>query len=187
MAHSSESRAAPIVPKTMPKRASFRHDSGPLSPRTSGNAASWGSRTSESTSSLVTEARNDILSPTSCAENPGVSVGTTNPRIPSSVCAHTTATSAMLPFVIHILVPLSTQSAPSRSAWVRMPAGLEPKSGSVSPKQPIALPAAMSGSQRCFCSSLPQRQMANIANDPCTLTRERIPESHASNSMQASP
>ncbi|SHS67872.1 Uncharacterised protein [Mycobacteroides abscessus subsp. abscessus] len=29
--------------------------------------------------------------------------------------------------------------------------------------------------------------MAYIANDPCTLTNERIPESPASSSMQASP
>ena len=79
------------------------------------------------------------------ALNPGVSVGTTKPRMPSSVCAHTTATSATAPLVIHILVPLSTQSSPSRLALVRIPDGLEPKSGSVSPKQPIASPAAIGG------------------------------------------
>ena len=58
------------------------------------------------------------------ALKPGESVGTTNPRMPSSVCAHTTATSATAPLVIHILVPLSTQSAPSRLAEVRMPDGV---------------------------------------------------------------
>ena len=74
-----------------------------------------------------------------------MSVGTTNPRIapssPSStVRAQTTATSATEPFVIHILLPVSTQSVPSRRARVRMPPGFDPKSGSVSPKQPIASP-----------------------------------------------
>ena len=43
--------------------------------------------------------------------------------------AQTTAMSATEPLVIHILVPFSTQSSPSRLARVRMPAGLEPKSG----------------------------------------------------------
>ncbi len=78
------------------------------------------------------------------------------------------ATSATEPLVIHILVPSSTQSSPSRRARVRMPAGSEPKSGSVSPKQPITSPAAIAGSQRCFCSSDPYRQIANMASEPCT-------------------
>jgi hypothetical protein len=93
--------------------------------------------------------------------------------------------------VIHILVPVSTQSAsspePERAAYVRMPAGLEPKSGSVSPKQPIASPVAIRGSHSCFCSSLPNRWIANIASDPCTDTSDRTPESTASNSRHASP
>ena len=107
--------------------------------------------------------------------------------MPSSVRAHTTATSATEPLVIHILVPSSTQSSPSRRARVRMPAGLEPKSGSVSPKQPIASPAAIRGSHSCFCSSEPCFQIANIASDPCTDTSDRMPESPASSSMQVSP
>ena len=80
---------------------------------------------------------------------------TRKPRTPSSVRAHTTATSAIDPFVIHILVPVRIQSSPSRRARVRIEPGSEPESGSVRPKQPIALPLAISGSQRCFCSSLP--------------------------------
>ena len=109
----------------------------------------------------MTDARNDNLPLIAGAEKPGEAVGTMNPRIPSSVCAQTTATSATDPLVIHILVPVSTQSAsspePSRAAYVRMPAGLEPKSGSVSPKQPIASPVAIRGNHSCFCSSLPKR------------------------------
>src|SRR5262249_50658808 len=149
--------------------------------------ADAGRRTSSSTNSLVTDARSDSLRVISGAENPGVSVGTTNPRILFSVWAQTTATSATEPLVIHILVPLSTQSSPSRRAYVRMPDGLEPKSGSVSPKQPIASPAAIFGSHSCFWSSEPQRQIANMASEPCTDTRLRSPESAASSSMQARP
>ena len=119
-ADSKHARAAPIEPHTMPNRASVRHDSGPLSPETPGSTASAGRRTSSRTSSEVTLARSESLRCMSFAENPGVSVGTTNPRIPSSVRAHTIATSATLPLVIHIFVPVRTQSSPSRRALVRM-------------------------------------------------------------------
>ncbi len=82
------------------------------------------------------------------AENPGVPRSTRKPRIPSSVRAHTSATSAMEPFVIHIFEPWRRHFPPaSRTARVRMPAGFEPKSGSVSPKQPTASPRASRGSQ----------------------------------------
>ncbi len=84
-------------------------------------------------------------------------------------------------------MPSRTQSAPSRRADVRIPAGFEPKSGSVRPKQPIASPAAIRGSHSCFCSSEPNAWMAYIASEPCTLTSERIPESPASSSRQARP
>ena len=46
--------------------------------------------------------------------------------MPSAVPAHTTAISAMLPLVIHILVPESTQSDRSCLANVLMPPGSEP-------------------------------------------------------------
>ncbi len=75
--------------------------------------------------------------------------------MPSSVRAHTTATSEIDPLVIHILLPVRIQSSPSRTARVRIEPGSEPESGSVRPKQPISSPAAMPGSQRCLCSSLP--------------------------------
>lgn len=100
----------------IPYRAWLRQPSGPLSPVTSGSTASAGSRTSSITSSLVTLARSDHLCLISGAEKPAVSVGTAKPRIPSSVCAHTTATEATDPLVIHILRPFSTQSPPSRLA-----------------------------------------------------------------------
>ena len=135
----------------------------------------------------MTDARSDIFLWITFAVKPGVVVGTTKPRMPSSVWAHTIATSARLPFVIHIFEPLRIQSSPSRRALVRMPAGLEPKSASVRPKQPTASPAAIFGSHCCFCSSEPNAWMAYIASEPCTLTIERRPESPASSSRQARP
>ena len=140
----------------MPNRASDRQLSGPDRPRAPGSRADSGSRTSSRLNSEVTEARSDILRVISRALKPGVSVGTANPSTPSSARAHTTATSATEALVIHILDPLSTQSSPSRRAVVRIPPGLEPKSGSVRPKQPIRSPAAMPGSHCSRCSSLPQ-------------------------------
>ena len=71
-------------------------------------------------SSAVIDARSESLRGISLAVNPAVSVGIAKPRIPSSVCAQMTATSASVPFVIHILEPFSTQSVPSRFAVVRM-------------------------------------------------------------------
>ncbi len=171
----------------IPYRASFRQDSGPFSPCTPGSIASAGSRTPSSTSSLVTEARRESLCLIAGAENPGVAVGTTKPRTPSSVCAQTTATSATDPLVIHILRPSSSQSVPSRRARVRIEAGSEPASGSVSPKQPIASPAAIGGNQACLCSSDPKAQIAYMASEPCTETSDRMPESAASSSRQARP
>ena len=95
--------------------------------------------------------------------------------------------SAIVPFVIHIFFPVRIQSLPSRRAWVRIVPGSDPASGSVSPKQPITSPVCIRGSHCSFCSSDPQRQIANIASDPCTETTLRIPESPASSSVQASP
>ena len=138
----------------------------------------------------MTEARSDSLCLISGAEKPGVSVGTTKPRMPPCscpACAQTTATSAMEPLVIHIFRPSRTQSSPSRRARVRIEPGSEPASGSVSPKHPIASPVDMRGSHSCFCSSLPQRQMPYIASEPCTETSERTPESDASSSRHAKP
>ena len=135
----------------------------------------------------MTEARSDPLCLISGAENPGVSAGTTKPRMPSSVRAHTTATSATVPLVIHIFRPDKTQSLPDRDAEVRIDAGSEPASGSVRPKQPRASPAAIRGSHSVLCASDPNFQMANMASEPCTDTSERSPESAASSSRQARP
>ena len=149
---------------------------------------SAGTRTSSRTSSEVTDARSESFLWISGAVKPGIPFSTMKPRIsPSVVRAQTIAMSAIEPFVIHILVPFRIQSLPSRRACVRIVPGSDPASGSVSPKQPITSPVCIRGSHCSFCSSEPQRQIANIASDPCTETALRIPESPASSSMQASP
>jgi hypothetical protein len=107
--------------------------------------------------------------------------------MPSGVEAHTTAISAIDPLVIHILVPDSSQSCPFKIARVSMPDGSLPWSGSVSPKQPIASPAAILGSHSFFWSSEPYFQIGNIESEPCTDTRLRSPESAASISRQVMP
>ena len=135
----------------------------------------------------MTEARRDSLRSTSLVEKPRVSVGTMNPRMPSSVRAHTMATSAMPPLVIHIFVSLISQSPPRRSAFVRILPGSLPASGSVRPKHPTTSPAAILGSHSCFWSSLPNFQIGNMASDPCTLTNDRNPLSPASSSIDARP
>ena len=70
---------------------------------------------------------------------------------------------------------------------MRIPLGFDPKSDSVRPKQPIFSPVAISGSHCSFCSSDPCAWIANMARLPCTDISDRIPESPASTSMQASP
>ena len=89
--------------------------------------------------------------------------------------------------MIHIFVPDSTQSDPSRTARVRIEPGSLPASGSVSPKQPSASPVAIRGSHSCRCSSLPHLWIAYIASEPCTDTKLRSPESTASSSRHAMP
>src|ERR1051326_244175 len=98
----------------MPYRAAVKHMSGDLRPPDVGSRASFGRWTSWSTSSLVSLARSDSLPFWSFAEKPFVSVGTMKPRIAlasssAPVFAHTTATCAVDPFVIHIFAPFSPQ------------------------------------------------------------------------------
>ena len=171
----------------MPNLASSRQDRGPRIPVTPGSTAPSGRRTSSKISSEVTDARRESFRSMFFAENPLESVGTMKPLMPSSVRAHTMATSAIPPLVIHIFVPLSTQSESSPRALVRMCAGSDPKSGSVRPKHPMTSPAAIFGNHSCFCSSEPNFQMGNMASDPWTETKLRNPASPASSSKHARP
>src|SRR4029077_21176416 len=99
----------------------------------------------------VTEARSDHFPCTSQALNPGVPFSTRNPRtLSSSVFAHTTATSAIDPLVIHIFSPLRMYFLPFFTARASIPPGFDPNCGSVNPKHPIALPCCKSGSHLFF-------------------------------------
>ena len=102
--------------------------------------------------------------------------------MPSSVFAQTIAISAIVPFVIHIFVPFNIYPPSTFFALVCMPLGLDPKSGSVKPKHPIALAEVNKGNHLFFCSSLPYAKIGYITNDPCTDTNDLTPESHLSNS-----
>ena len=101
--------------------------------------------------------------------------------------AQTTARSASEASPIQRLRPSSTQSPPTRRAVVRIDPGSLPASGSVSAKHPIASPAAIAGSQRCFWASEPHAWIAVIASDPCTDANVRNPVSPASSSRHARP
>ena len=176
---------APTRSTRAPRRPRPRRcRSAPRSGTTAARAAPWpraasrrpGRRTSSSSSSEVTEARSESFWWMSCVVKPFVPGGDEEAaHARRRSCAHTTATSATEPFVIHIFWPCRIQSSPSRRARVRIEPGSEPESGSVRPKQPIASPAAIRGSHSCFCSSEPQRQIAYIASEPCTDTSERTP------------
>ena len=120
-----------------------------------GKTLAAGTRTLSKNRAAVTDARSENLFSISCAVNPGMSFSTINPRKPSSVIAQTTAASATLPLVIHILEPFMIQSSPSFFARVFMLPGSDPPCGSVRPKHPIASPRAIAGNQRSFCSSEP--------------------------------
>ena len=79
----------------------------------------------------MSEARSESLPFWSLAVKPGVSVGTMKPRMDrgsssAPVLAHTMATSAIEPLVIHILAPLSTQPSAVSRAVVIIPPGFEP-------------------------------------------------------------
>ena len=63
------------------------------------------------------------------------------------------------PWVMNVLVPLSTQSSPSRVAVVRVPAASLPALGSVSAHAPSFSPFASGVSHRAFCASVPNMEM----------------------------
>jgi len=87
------------------------------------------------------------------------------------------AKAAWLPSEIHCFWPVIRQPPSSRCARVDRFAASEPVSGSVRPKQPIASPVHRPGSSRCFCSSDPQRAIAEPTSDVLTETTVRTEES----------
>ena len=75
--------------------------------------------------------------------------------MPSSVRAASATMPARSPLVTHALVPLTTYSSPSRTALQEMLRVSLPASGSDSDSAPRRSPAAIDGSQRACCSSVP--------------------------------
>ena len=128
-------------------------------------------RTSSNESSAVTEARSETFPWISSRRSPSPlsrrgSRGSRRAAV--VVLAQTIATSARVPLVIQRLVPLRTQPLPSRRGRGAHAARVAPWSGSVRPKQPMILPLAISGSQRCFCSSVPKAWIGYMTSAPCT-------------------
>ena len=81
-----------------------------------------------------------------------------------------TSTSALLPCVMKVLVPLSTQWSPSRTAVVRVPAASLPALGSVSAQAPSFSPRANGVSHRDFCASEPNMKMCAGPRPLCAAT-----------------
>eukprot|EP00966_Prymnesium_polylepis_P257038 5937384-Prymnesium_polylepis.1 len=101
-----------------------------------------------------------------------------NPRtapLSASVRAQTSATSAIGELVIHVLLPERTHSrvTGSHTAFVFIPDGSEPWSGSVSPKQPTFSPAASAGSHCSFCSVEPKSEIGCMTREDWTDMAER--------------
>ena len=93
----------------------------------------------------------------------------------------------MLALPIQRLAPLSTQESPSRRTVVSSATESEPWFGSVSAKAPILSSAAIAGSQRCFCSSLPSRLIVPMVSPDCTLMKVVMLPSPRANSRVTMP
>ncbi|MDB4880086.1 MAG: hypothetical protein JWL60_1532 [Gemmatimonadetes bacterium] len=108
---------------------------------------------------------------------PGRSGVTMNAEIPllprrapgASVRAMTMMTSAKVPEVTQLFVPVRTQESPSRTAWQRSEEASEPASGSLRANAPIISPRAIGRSQRSRCASLPKLSSICVGSELCTL------------------
>src|SRR5467141_322537 len=94
-----------------------------------------------------------------------------------SPCANTSASFDTDPLEIHIFRPRSVHESPSRFALVRSFVASLPTSGSVRPKQPMTSPLQRDGSQRCFCSSVPNLRMVISTSEIWTDSVVRTDES----------
>ena len=92
------------------------------------------------------------------------------PRPSSEVFANTVKKSAIPPFVIQSFSPFRTQSSPSRTAVVLMPAASEPAPGSVRQKAAIVSPLASFGRKRARWSSVPKRSSPRMPIELCAPT-----------------
>ena len=93
--------------------------------------------------------------------------------------------SAVPPLVTHAFVPFSTQSSPSRTAWVRSAAASEPASGSDSANAPSSSPRAIGFRKRSCCAALPWRTSIVAGSELWTLIDTAIDASTAAISSSA--
>src|SRR4029077_8814272 len=122
-----QNSAEPSAPHAMPYLALLRHPNGPASPSAPGNAFSSGTNTSSMMISPVLEARRLNLPWIGGAESPFIPFSSRYPRIvPLSSFAHTTKTSAIGEFVIHVFAPLSLKPPLTVRAREIMLPGSEP-------------------------------------------------------------
>ncbi len=132
-----------------------------------GSPSRWSSLTKQSSmiTSPVSEAREPSLFSFLPGRKPSMPSSSTKAEMlwwrgPSgSLTASTTQSWPTVAWVAKVLAPLSTQPPSTLTAFDRVPAASEPASGSVRLQAPIFLPVARSGSQRRFCSSLPNLRM----------------------------
>ncbi len=158
----------------MAMRPSSSIDRNCCSPRpASPSRWSAGTRHDSKRRPWVSEARHPILRYAGSTTSPGVPAGTTMVLMPSSEVRAVTVISVVIgvpELVMKALVPSITHSSPSRTARVRVAAASDPASGSVRANAAKARPASRSGSQRCFCSSVPKAKIG-LAPSPTAASR----------------
>ncbi len=83
--------------------------------------------------------------------------------------------------------PLSTQSLPSRRAVVVILCEFDPASGSVMANAMVSVPSAMAGTQRFFCSSVPNLlMMVPLMAGDTTISSSALPAAAISSMTSAS-
>ena len=125
--------------------------------------------------------------------NPGRSGVTMNAEMPRDLWASaigveramTMITSAWLPVVTQLFVPVSTQSSPSRSARQVSDDASDPASGSLSANAPIFSPRAIGRRKRSFCSVVPKLSSICVGSELCTLINTAVDASATAISSSA--
>ena len=132
-----------------------------------------GTVASSKRSSRVSEARQPSFFIAAEIVYPGVPFSTTMFEISSSPVRAVMVTPQVMSvpaFVMKSFEPLITHEPSRSSAVVRVFPASEPAPGSVRPNAARRLPEARSGSQRCFCSSLPYSRIGIVPSDVCAAT-----------------
>ncbi len=184
----------PTQPEATLKRPESSEVMATLKPSpTSPSSASSPTSTPSSASSAVSEAlRPELAVDLGAREKPSESVGTTNAASPlcpfsGSVWAKISAHLATLPSEIHCFWPVSFQPPSVFSARVFSDAASEPRVGLGQAEAAQAGPSVSPGMIRCFCSSSPQRAMAEPNSEVHTEITVRAEESTRPISSTISP